>query len=402
MPGSRKIERDSPTPAHHSRWDIGSYLRYEHERPDVVVLSWDWEGDVPKKTIGAILQVLRGDYPDEVYLAELPIPGSWTRKLKLFVPGQGGQVVTVVGGGAPRLWLGNEVAYQLPNPRAKHTSEIYRHFLAEHTLSTQKIPVEEVLGGLALPQGEHIQYRMTQAQALTGHSIAVPTLVARGTLSIPKWEGAVLAYSEAVNHHPASYLQSEFEGRGFDRRWGVEVFRSGVRSLFRTLRAINIREGGMFHGDLVHRVHGGSANLGFTLEGDAVLTGWGRRVDERIEEWSVDDFRRHQMREVTGALAGLVDGILGSELGREGRQHIMVDTVRVALEEYSGRQGIIDPVTLAIGLPTDMGRFGKPHRKILDDYDIRNCQHEVILRQESGQLPEEIKSWLVQSVVRYL
>jgi|YNPNPStandDraft_1061719.scaffolds.fasta_scaffold22161_5 hypothetical protein len=217
MPGSKKIRRNDPIPAHESEWDIGSYLRYEHERPDVVSLTCDWEGDVPSQSVSAVLQVLRGDYPDAVYLAEIPKPGAWTRKLKLFVPGQQDRVMTVIGGGTPRLWLGNEVGYQLPNPQAKYTSTTYRHFLAENDLSTEKAAVEEVQGGLALPQSKHIQERMAQALSLTGDSMAIPTVAAMGTFSIPGWEGAFLAYSEVINYRPASYLRSEVGHQGLDR-----------------------------------------------------------------------------------------------------------------------------------------------------------------------------------------
>jgi len=303
-----------------------------------------------------MLQVLRGDYPDDVYLAEMPRPGAWTRKLKLFVPGQEDRVMTVVGGGAPRLWLGNEVAYQLPNPTSKYVSMTYRHFLAEKNLLSEKIALEEPVGGLALSQGKHIHDRMAQAQALTQGSTAVPTLAARGAFNIPGWEGAFLSFCEAINHRPAAYLRSGMEGKGPGRRWGAEVFRAGVESLFQILREINIRDGGMFHGDLVHRVHGGSANLGFTPEGSAVLKGWGRRVDEQVKEWPVEDFRRHQVREVTGALAGLVYDILACDMGREDRWRLVIDTVRSGLEGYTGRK--IDEVTLTFGLPTDMDRLG--------------------------------------------
>jgi hypothetical protein len=400
VPGSKKIRKDVSIPAYRSEWDIGSYLRYEHERPDVVSLTSDWEGDVPSQSVSAVLQVLRGDYPDAVYLAEMPKPGGWTRKLKLFVPGQQDRVMTVIGGGTPRLWLGNEVGYQLPNPRVKYTSMLYRHAPAENNLVSEKIVSEEAQGGLALPQSKHIQERVAQALALTGDSMAIPTLTARGRFNIPEWEGAFLAYSEAINYRPASYLRSEVGHQGLDRGGGVEVFRSGVRSLFQTLKKINIREGGMFHGDLVHRVHGGSANVGFTLEGTAVLKGWGRREDEQVQEWSARNFRRHQMREVTGALAGLLYDILDSDLGREDRWRLMVDIVGSGLEAYTGRQGMIDRIELTSGLPTDMDRLRKARREILDDYDMRDYQDEVILHQESGQLPDEIRSWLVQCVIR--
>jgi hypothetical protein len=182
----------------------------------------------------------------------------------------------------------------------------------------------------------------------------------------------------------------------------VEVFRSGVRSLFQTLRKINIQEGGLFHGDLVHRVRGGSANMGFTLEGTAVLKGWGRREDEQVQEWSAQNFRRHQMREVTGALAGLLYDILDSDLGREDRWRLMVDTVGSGLEAYTGHQGMIDRVELTFGLPTEMDRLRQARREILDDYDMRDYQDEVILHQESGQLPDEIRSWLIQCVIRFV
>ena len=400
MSGLRRIGRDILTPAHEAEWDIGSYLRYEHERPDVVSLSLDGESAPPSQSLDAVLQILQGDYPDKVYLAEMPRPGAWTRKLKLFVPGQKGRVITVVGGGAPRLWLGNEVAYQLPNPQAKHNSEIYRHFLAENSLLTEKVRFEEAQGGLGLPQGKHIQTRMAQALALTDDSVAVPMLVARGRLSIPGWEGAFLAYSEIFNHRPGSYLRSELGQRWATPGWGVEVFRSGVRSLFQTLRRVNVREDGMFHGDLVHRLRGGSANLGFSLEGAAVLKGWGRRADEQVKAWPAEEFRRHQMREVTGALAGLIYDILDSDMKREDRWRLMVDTVQSGLEEYTGRQGAIAQV-LTFGLPPDTDRLRKTRRAILDDYELRDYQEEVILHQESGQLPDEIRSWLVQCVHRF-
>lgn len=402
MPGSKKIRRNVPIPAHESAWDIGSYLRYEHERPDVVSLTCDWEGDVPSQSVSAVLQVLRGDYPDAVYLAEMPKPGAWTRKLKLFVPGQQDRVMTVIGGGTPRLWLGNEVGYQLPNPRVRYTSTRYRHIPAENNLVSEKIVFEEAQGGLALPQSKHIQERMAQALALTGDSMAIPTLAARGRFNIPGWEGAFLVYSEAVNYRPASYLRSEIGGKGLNLGEGVEVFRSGVRSLFQTLKKINVQEGGVFHGDLVHRVHGGSANVGFTLEGTAVLKGWGRRSDEQVQEWSAQNFRRHQMREVTGALAGLLYDILDSDLERDDRWRLLVDTVGSGLEAYTGRQGSIDQVTLTSGLPTELDRLRKTRRKILDDYDTRDYQDEVILHQESGQLPDEIRSWLIQCVIRFV
>lgn len=156
----------------------------------------------------------------------------------------------------------------------------------------------------------------------------------------------------------------------------------------------------MFHGDLVHRLRGGSANLGFSLEGTAVLKGWGRRADEQVKTWPVEEFRRHQMREVTGALAGLIYDILDSDMRREDRWRLVVDTVQSGLEEYTGRQGAIDQV-LTFGLPPDMDRLRKTRRAILDDYELRDYQDDLILHQESGQLPDEIRSWLVQCVYRF-
>lgn len=399
MSASRQIGSPISTPASRSEWDIGSFLRYEHERPDAVTLVCDWRGEVPTRSVDAALHVLRGEYPDGVFLAELPQPGRWTRKLKLFVPGQEDRVVTVVGGGTPRLWLGNEVAYQLPNPKAKYSGVTYRYFRSEDGLSVERITFEEPQGGLALTQSQHIHERMAQASALAHEGVAVPALAARGQFCMTGWKGAFLIYSEAINFRPAMFLRA---GRGYQslgRAVRVKAFCLGVRSLFRTLRELN--DGGMFHGDLVHRVQGGSANLGFTPQGQAVLKGWGHRIDVQALDWLPEAFHRQRMREVTGALAGLIEDILRSDLPHEDLQQMVVDLVLTGLKTYTGREAP-DRVELMIGLSTETDRLRRAGPVMPGGYDFQDEYDGMLLYQESSQLPDEIRNWLVQCVTRYV
>lgn len=403
MPDQTGRRTERPVPAHEEAWDIGNFLRYEHERPDVVSALSDWEGEVPRKTIDAVMQILRGDYPENVYLAELPRAGAWTRKLKLFVPGQEGRIVNLIGGGAPRLLLGNEVVYQLPNPDAKYKSLAYRHFVVEERLAAETLVFDEVQGSLALSLAVLIHERMAQASAIVGEgSTAVPTLIARGHLSIPRWEGGFLVYSEVVNHRPPYYLRPENRYRKFDGKRGLDVFRSGVRSLFQTLRRINLHEDGLFHGDLVHHHRGGSANLGFTPEGAAVIKGWGRRVDEQVKDWPSKDRRIHCMREATGALAGLIHDVSVSGMNREEQQRLLVDVVLAGLEEYTDRQGMIERVSLSAGLPSDVDRFTQSTQQFLSNDDQSDYPLNSILYQECERLDDRLKSWLVRNVTRYL
>ncbi len=399
MSGSRQIGFPTTIPTTRSDWDIGSFLRYEHERPDAVTLVCDWRGEVPTRSIDAALSVMRGDYPEGVYLAELPQPGHWTRKLKLFVPGQEDRVVTVAGGGTPRLWLGNEVAYQLPNPKARYTGRTDRYFKAEGNVVVEKVAFDEPQGGLALSQSKLIHDRMMQASALTHGSPAVPVLAARGQFCIMGWKGAFLVYSEAINYRPAVFLHAGHGYQSLGRAVRMKTFCLGVRSLFRTLRELN--DGGMFHGDLVHRVHGGSANLGFTPQGHAVLKGWGRRVDVEALDWSPGDFRRHQMREVTGALAGLIHDMLRSDVPHEDVQEMMVDLVLTGLKTYTGREAP-DRVELMIGLSTETDRLRRAGPVMPGGYDFEDDYFGMMLYQESSQLPDEIRNWLVQCVTRYV
>jgi hypothetical protein len=243
---------------------------------------------------------------------------------------------------------------------------------------------------------------MAQASALMGDSVAVPALIAKGRFTIPRWDGAFLVYSEVLNYRPGYYLRSENRYRKFNGKRGVEVFRSGVRSLLQTLRQINIHNNGLFHGDLVHRYQGGSANLGFTPKGVAVIKGWGRRIDEQVKDWPSKDRRTHQMREVTGALAGLLQDVSSSGMNREERQDLLVDTVWAGLEEYTSRHGIIDRVSLVSGLPSDVDRFVRSTRRFPSDDDLSDYPLRSILFQESGQLEERLRVWLVDCVSRYL
>lgn len=399
MSASRQIESPMFTPASRSEWDIGNFLRYEHERPDIVTVACDWLGEGPIRSVDAVLGVLRGNYPDGVFLAELPRPGAWTRKLKLFVPGQEDRVVTVVGGGTPRLWLGGEVAYQLPNPKARYAGVYYRYFKSEDSLSAEKIAFDEPQGGLAAPQCYHIHDRMVHAAALLHNGVTVPTLIARGQFSMPGWNGAFLVYSEAINYRPTAFLRGGRGYQGLGQGVRKKAFCLGVRSLFRTLRELN--DGGMFHGDLVHRVRSGSANLGFTPQGQVVLKGWGHRIDVQALDWPPEAFHQHRMREVTGALAGLIQDILSSSLPHEDRREMMVDLALTGLKAYSGREAL-DRVELMIGLSTEMDRLRKAGPVMPGGYDFQDDYEAMILHQESGQLPDEIRNWLVQAVPRYI
>ena len=169
MPDQTRSRNAHPVPVHEPAREIGSFLRYEQERPDIVSVLCDWEGEAARKTIDAVIQVLKGDYPGNVFLAELPRAQGWTRKLKLYIPGQEGRIVNIIGGGAPRLLLGNEVVYQLPNPDAKRKSTVYRHSLVEGRLSAETLALDEVQGGLPLSLANHIHERM--AQALDSRSV---------------------------------------------------------------------------------------------------------------------------------------------------------------------------------------------------------------------------------------
>ncbi len=402
MPNQTRSRDAHPVPVHDPAWEIGSFLRYEQERPDIVSVLHDWEGEIARKTIDAVTQVLKGDYPRNVFLAELPGAGTWTRKLKLFIPGQEGRIVNIIGGGTPRLLLGNEVAYQLPNPNAKRKSTVYRYSLVEGRLSAETLTLDEVQGGLSLSLANHIHERMAQALILTGNHVTVPTLITMGRFTIPRWDGSFLVYSEVLNYRPSYYLRPENRYRKFDSKRGVEVFRSGVSSLFQALRQINMHDDGFFHGDLIHRHLGGSANLGFTPEGVAVIKGWGRRMDEQVTDWPSKDRRTHQMREVTGALAGLLQDVSTSETNREERQSLLIDTVSAGLEAYTGRHKMIDRVSLASGLPTDIDRFMESTQRFLSNDNLSDYPINSILYQESGQLDDRIKHWLVKCVTHHL
>jgi hypothetical protein len=402
MPDQTRSRNAHPVPVHEPAWEIGSFLRYEQERPDIVSVLCDWEGEAARKTIDAVIQVLKGDYPGNVFLAELPRAQGWTRKLKLYIPGQEGRIVNIIGGGAPRLLLGNEVVYQLPNPDAKRKSTVYRHSLVEGRLSAETLALDEVQGGLPLSLANHIHERMAQALVLTGDSVAVPTLVAKGRFTIPRWDGSFLVYSEVLSYRPPYYLRPENRYRKFDGKRGVEVFRSGVRTLFQALRQINMHDDGFFHGDLIHRHLGGSANLGFTPEGLAVIKGWGRRMDEQVTDWPSNDRRTHQLREVTGALAGLLQDVSTSGMSREEQRSLLIDIVSAGLEAYTGRHKMIDRVSLASGLPSDMDRFMQSTQRFLSDDNLSDYPINSILYQESGQLEEGIKRWLVKCVTHQL
>jgi hypothetical protein len=402
MPDQTRSRNAHPVPVHEPAWEIGSFLRYEQERPDIISVLCDWEGEVPRQTIDAVMQVLKGDYPKNVFLAELPRAQGWTRKLKLFIPGQEGRIVNIIGGGTPRLLLGNDVAYLLPNPDTKRKSTLYRYFLVERGLSAETLALDEVQGGLSFSLANHIHDRMAQASALMGDSVAVPNLVAKGRFTIPRWDGAFLVYSEVLNYRPRYYLRPENRYRKFDSKRGVEVFRSGVRTLFQALRQINMHEDGFFHGDLIHRHLGGSANLGFTTQGAVVIKGWGRRMDEQVRDWPSNDCDTHQMREVTGALAGLLQDVSTSGMNREEQQNLLIDIVSAGLEEYTGRNKMIDRVSLASGLPSDMDRFMQSTHRFLSDDNLNDYPINSILYQESGQLEDGIKRWLVKCVTHHL
>ncbi|HML21106.1 MAG TPA: hypothetical protein PKD09_05620 [Aggregatilinea sp.] len=399
MSGSRQSETFNTTPKLKTEWDIGTYLRYEHERPDVVALTCDWRGEVPTLTIDAALAVLRGDYPRNVYLAELPRPGAWTRKLKLIVPGQESRIVTVAGGGTPRLWLGNEVAYQLPNLKARYMGAIYRYAMSNGKLAVEKLTFDEPQGGLALSLSHHIHDRMVQARALIDDRVIVPDLAARGQFSMPGWNGAFLIYSEAVNYRPSTFLRL---GRGYSSLGHpvrLKAFCLGVHNLLHTLRKLN--DGGMFHGDLVHRVHGGSANLGFTPQGQVVLKGWGHRIDVKALEWPPEALHRQRMREVTGALAGLLEDLLNSDLPQEERKQRVVELVSIGLKAYTGRS-VLDPVELMIGLTTETNRLHRSMPMMPGGYDFQDDYDGMFLYSESSQLPDEMRNWLVQCVFQYV
>ncbi|WP_162909839.1 hypothetical protein [Aggregatilinea lenta] len=399
MSGSRQVTSPRSIPTSASEWDIGSFLRYEHERPDDATLLCDWRGDVPTVSIDAAIGVLRGQYPNGVYLAELPRAGAWTRKLKLLVPGQEGRVVTVVGGGSPRLWLGGEVAYELPNPKARYAGIVYRYVPSDGALSVEKLAFNEPQGGLAMAQCHTIHERMAQASVLLGEGPVVPVLAARGQFCVPGWEGAFLVYSEAANYRPAAFLRYGRGHQGLGRVVRTKAFCLGVRSLFRTLRTLN--DGGMFHGDLVHRVHGGSANLGITPQGEVVLKGWGHRIDVDVAGWPAEAQHRQRMREVTGALAGLIHDILGSTLPQEDRQPMMVELVLHALKAYTGQEAP-DHVELMIGLSTETDRLRRVMPVMPGGHQFQDEYAELVLHQECGQLPDEIRNWLVQCVTRYI
>jgi hypothetical protein len=402
MPDQTRRRNSRPTPVHEPAWEIGSFLRYEQERPDIVSVLRDWEGEFARETIDAVIQILKGDYPGNVFLAELPGAGAWTRKLKLYIPGQEGRIVNIIGGGTPRLLLGNEVVYQLPNPDAKRKSTVYRHSLVEGRLSAETLIFDEVQGGLPLSLANHIHGRMAQALILAGNHVTIPTLITKGRFTLPRWDGSFLVYSEVLNYRPPYYLRPENRYRKFDSKRGVEVFRSGVRTLFQALREINMHDDGFFHGDLLHRHLGGSANLGFTPEGVAVIKGWGRRMDEQVTDWPSKDRRTHQMREVTGALAGLLQDVSSSGMNRDERQSMQIDTVSAGLEAYTGRHKMIDRVSLASGLPSDTDRFVRSTQRFLSDNDLSDYPINSVLYQESGQLEEGIKRWLVKCVTHYL
>ena len=402
MPDQTRSRNPSPIPVHEPAWEIGTFLRYDQERPDIVSVLCDWVGEVPGKTIDAVMQVLKGDYPENVFLAKLPRAQGWTRKLKLYVPGQESRIVNIIGGGTPRLLLGNEVVYQLPNPATKRKSTVYRHSLVEGRLSAETLAFDEVQGGLSSSLANHIHERMVQASASLGDSVTVPALVAKGRFIIPRWDGSFLVYSEVLNFRPPYYLRPENRYRKFDGKRGVEVFRSGVRTLFQALRQINMHDDGFFHGDLIHRHLGGSANLGFTPEGVAVIKGWGRRKDEHVTDWPSKDRRTHQLQEVTGALAGLLQDVLNSGMNREERRNLLIDTVLAGLEAYTGRHKMIDRVSLASGLPSDMDRFLQSTQRFLSDDNLSDYPINSILYQESGQLEDRIKRWLVKCVTHHL
>ncbi len=285
---------------------------------------------------------------------------------------------------------------------AKRKSTVYRYSLVEGRLLAEALIFDEVQGGLSSSLAKHIHDRMAQASALMGDSVAVPTLVTKGRFTIPRWDGTFLVYSEVLNYRPRYYLRPENRYRKFDSKRGVEVFRSGVRTLFQALRQINLHEDGFFHGDLIHRHFGGSANLGFTRQGAVVIKGWGRRMDEQVRDWPSNDRRTHQMREVTGALAGLLQDVLNNEMNREERQNLLIDTVSAGLEAYTGRHKMIDRISLASGLPSDMDRFIKSSQRFLSDDNLSDYLLNSILYQESGQLEDGIKHWLVKCVTRHL
>ncbi len=402
MPHQTKHLDDHPVSAHQPQWEIGSFLRYEQERPDIVSITRDWEGEVPRKTNDAVIQILQGDYPANVFLAELPRAQGWTRKLKLFIPGQEGCIVNVIGGGAPRLLLGDDVVYQLPNPTAKRRAATYRHFLADKGVTEEALMFDEVQGGLSLPLANLIHERMTHAAALVGDSVAVPTLLARGHLSIPRWDGAFLVYSEALNYRPRHYLRPEYIHQKFNGKRGLEIFLAGVRNLFQILRQINKHEDGMFHMDLVHRLQGGSANVGFTPDGKAVIKGWGRRITEQIGEWPSSDRRTYQLREVIGALAGLLQDVSISGIRGEQRHRLLVDIVWAGLGEYTDRYGKIDRVSLASGFPSNADRFVKSTRTFLSEGDSSDDLLASLLYQESRQLENGVKHWLIECVTHYV
>jgi hypothetical protein len=66
MPDQTRSRNAHPVPVHEPAWEIGSFLRYEQERPDIVSVLCDWEGEAARKTIDAVIQVLKGDYPGNV------------------------------------------------------------------------------------------------------------------------------------------------------------------------------------------------------------------------------------------------------------------------------------------------------------------------------------------------
>jgi hypothetical protein len=108
------------------------------------------------------------------------------------------------------------------------------------------------------------------------------------------------------------------------------------------------------------------------------------------------------MREVTGALAGLLQDIFDSGMNREERQGLLIDTVSAGLEAYTGRHKMIDRVSLASGLPSDTDRFVRSTQRFLSDDDLSDYPINSILYQESGQLQERIKRWLVKCVTHHL
>jgi hypothetical protein len=105
---------------------------------------------------------------------------------------------------------------------------------------------------------------------------------------------------------------------------------------------------------------------------------------------------------VTGALAGLLQDIINSGMNREERQRLLIDTVSAGLEAYTGRHKMIDRVSLAFGLPSDMDRFVRSTQRFLSDNDLSDYPINSILYQESGQLEEGIKRGLVKCVTHHL